>query len=346
MIYILDNGNNFPKLCKTILKWIDKEFKEVVDLEFEYETGDILVMNGEKFTKDYHDGNFIKKVLKDIHIPVVVLIDDSASNWGGTRVELNHNNPVYILSPDVVKSIPKFGVKNNTDTFNYLLTHMVEKNPTSNTLELFESGQKFRRTKYFISLNREKKKHRDYLYSFLKKTNLLNKTHYSYTKDDNPIFLDGDEKWGRNSIMDPTLINYPLHFDSYINIVTLPNGDAQATTDFLDEKIFKPILAFQPFIVLGSPGFLKVLKSFGFQTFFDIFDESYDNIENDKMRYSKVCENIKRISGKYTLTELHNWYYSKEIQQRLKHNWTVAKDLSWEQIDRLKELLTELESSN
>ena len=107
MIYILDNGNNFPKLCKTILKWIDKEFKEVVDLEFEYETGDILVMNGEKFTKDYHDGNFIKKVLKDIHIPVVVLIDDSASNWGGTRVELNHNNPVYILSPDVVKSIPK-----------------------------------------------------------------------------------------------------------------------------------------------------------------------------------------------------------------------------------------------
>ena len=98
--------------------------------------------------------------------------------------------------------------------------------------------------------------------------------------------------------------------------------------------------------MLGSPGFLKVLKSFGFQTFFDIFDESYDDIQNDKMRYSKVCENIKRISGKYTLTELHNWYYSKEIQQRLKHNWTVAKDLSWEQIDRLKELLTELESSN
>ena len=44
MIYILDNGDMFPKLLKTITKWLDFEVKEITDLEFEHQKSDILIL--------------------------------------------------------------------------------------------------------------------------------------------------------------------------------------------------------------------------------------------------------------------------------------------------------------
>ena len=341
MIYILDNGDMFPKLLKTTLKWIDVKVKEVVDLEFEHTTDDILIVNGEPLTSDYHQGELHKK-LKNVLCPVIIIVDDSALGWGPTKTEIVDNRPIYIITPSISNEIPQFGVTQHENVFNYLLSHMIEKNDLDTSTTLFISGKNFLRTKHFISLNREKKPHRDYLYKFIKSNNLFPKIHYSYTKNTEPIYLDGDSSWGRHSILDPTLINYPKYFDSYFSIVTLPNYGGNHD-DFLDEKIWKPILSFQPFIILGSKGFLKVLKSFGFQTFFDLIDETYDEIEDDKTRWSKACMEIKRLSSK-SLTELHSWYYSDDTQSKLKHNVHVAKKLSWGQIDKLSSLIKELDN--
>ena len=339
MIYILDNGDMFPKLLKTTLKWIDVKTKEIVDLEFEHEEDDVLILNGEPLTQDFHKGK-LQERLKDISCPIVIIVDDSALGWGPTSTELVNNRPVYIITPSISTDIPQYGIKQHENVFNYLLSHMVERNDIDVSTELFEQGKSFLRSKHFMSLNREKKPHRDYLYKFIKSNNLFPKFYYSYTKTTEPIYLDGDPSWGRFSILDPTQINYPKFFDSYFSVVALPNFTG-SHDDFLDEKIWKPILSHQPFIVLGPKGFLKVLKEFGFQTFFDKIDETYDDIKDDKARWSKACMEVKRLSSK-SLTELHTWYYSEETIAKLRHNVQNAKKLSWAQIDRLSSLLKDL----
>ena len=48
------------------------------------------------------------------------------------------------------------------------------------------------------------------------------------------------------------------------------------TPVFLTEKIFKPMTGYQPFMVVGGSGILAYLKSQGFETYDNLFDESYD----------------------------------------------------------------------
>jgi len=61
----------------------------------------------------------------------------------------------------------------------------------------------------------------------------------------------------------------------------------------LTEKIFKPIVSKQPFMLLAAPGNLEYLKSYGFKTFEGIIDESYDKIEDNDARINAVVKQIK-----------------------------------------------------
>lgn len=63
----------------------------------------------------------------------------------------------------------------------------------------------------------------------------------------------------------------------------------------LTEKIFKPIVAKQPFILVAAPGNLKYLKSYGFKTFDNWIDESYDSEDDNDLRIEKITQNIKQL---------------------------------------------------
>jgi hypothetical protein len=60
----------------------------------------------------------------------------------------------------------------------------------------------------------------------------------------------------------------------------------------LTEKIFKPIVSKQPFMLLAAPGNLAYLKSYGFKTFDGIIDESYDTIQDNDLRIQAVVEQL------------------------------------------------------
>ena len=81
---------------------------------------------------------------------------------------------------------------------------------------------------------------------------------------------------------------------SLINIVT--------ETNFIDsdifntEKIFKPMVHRQPFIVIGPYKTLENLRNMGYKTFSDFWDESYDNIEDPIERLIKIVELCKEIN--------------------------------------------------
>jgi hypothetical protein len=60
----------------------------------------------------------------------------------------------------------------------------------------------------------------------------------------------------------------------------------------LTEKIFKPIVSKQPFMLLAAPGNLAYLKSYGFKTFDSIIDESYDSIQDNDLRTEAVVRQL------------------------------------------------------
>jgi hypothetical protein len=64
----------------------------------------------------------------------------------------------------------------------------------------------------------------------------------------------------------------------------------------LTEKIFKPMVMMQPFILFGGAGSLEYLRKYGFQTFGEIWDESYDLEPDHKHRYQMIKSLIKDLS--------------------------------------------------
>jgi hypothetical protein len=107
-----------------------------------------------------------------------------------------------------------------------------------------------------------------------------------------------------------------LFTDSYWNVVMETYLDA---TDgvFLTEKTFKPIKYGQPFVILGTPGSLELLKEQGYKTFNPWLDESYDQEQDVRQRWLAVWDNVKQIST-MTLEELHKWHI--EMTSTILHN--------------------------
>ena len=68
------------------------------------------------------------------------------------------------------------------------------------------------------------------------------------------------------------------------------------TKTHLTEKIFKPIVLRMPFLLLGCAHNLEYLRSYGFKTFSDFWDESYDTIEDPIKRIEAVVKILKDLS--------------------------------------------------
>jgi len=70
--------------------------------------------------------------------------------------------------------------------------------------------------------------------------------------------------------------------------------------NYISEKSFKGFAHLHPFVIVGKPGILKYLKSKGFKTFSDFWDESYDEIEDNSDRMESVYKTIKSLIEKTT----------------------------------------------
>lgn len=86
----------------------------------------------------------------------------------------------------------------------------------------------------------------------------------------------------------------------------------------LTEKTIKPIVAYRPFVLLGPIGTLDHLKSLGFKTFNDWWDESYDQESNHNKRLEMVYNIIKSINSK-SISELEKML--AEMKPILEHNY-------------------------
>jgi hypothetical protein len=117
---------------------------------------------------------------------------------------------------------------------------------------------------------------------------------------------------------------YQTTFASFVNETYIDeNFDA-----FFTEKCMKPLAYGHPFLLFSSAGALETLHTLGYQTFEDVFDESYDLIENPQLRFEHLLKETQRLCN-LSLTELTK--IKQHVWPRLVHN----HDWFWNQMPKL-----------
>jgi hypothetical protein len=91
-----------------------------------------------------------------------------------------------------------------------------------------------------------------------------------------------------------TSINVPESQRAFVQVVTETVYFAEKL--HLTEKVFKPIVCKQPFLLLAARGNLAYFRDYGFKTFGEFWDESYDDISDPGQRVQAVVDIIDGLS--------------------------------------------------
>ena len=96
---------------------------------------------------------------------------------------------------------------------------------------------------------------------------------------------------------------------------------------FITEKTFKPVAFRHPFIILGQPNVLRWLRYLGFETFNNLFDESYDTVSNIDNKLEMIDKNICNFL---------KTPYDALTEQKIAHNHNLFFDQT-QVLDRIQQ---------
>jgi hypothetical protein len=110
------------------------------------------------------------------------------------------------------------------------------------------------------------------------------------------------DNWGEdlkeyNGLMQSRI---PLEYYSKSNYILISETLYVENKKHLTEKIFKPIVAGKPFILVSGYQNLQYLKRYGFQTFGNLWSEVYDQIEDPKIRLDSIINTMMELSLLYS----------------------------------------------
>ena len=251
------------------------------------------IINLNNITVDFYDP--LKTYDKKSTIIVIDLFDQT--HW----YESLYNNGYKIIVDNLseIPAVPKINAlyccNKNWFWYNESLWY--------NYLGYDEYVPSYEITKNALLLMNIKKPHRDKLFSKLDLTKLL----YSYVGQDIKIIDDidvNDTDWQRH-------FNPKWYNSTAFSIVAETIVNEENNYLFITEKTFKPIAFRHPFIIFGQAGILQYLKTLGFETFENMFNESYD-LETD---ITKRLENIVNQINNFSLEK-----YDNITLEKTKHN--------------------------
>jgi hypothetical protein len=186
--------------------------------------------------------------------------------------------------------------------------------------EEFEKCKTLLRKYYYLCYNNQPSEHRKVIVDFLlnkKVKGLLSSTEHNIFLDSNPPTKI--ESWSQNNLNLYYYVNQDHYRDSYFSIVTESHYSDSVNSLYMgfSEKIWKPIVNFHPFLLVGARNSLSKLREFGFETFPELFDESYDE-SDDVERLNDITNGLDR-TFLMSIDELSNIYYS--VEEKLIHNF-------------------------
>ena len=131
--------------------------------------------------------------------------------------------------------------------------------------------------------------------------------------------------------------------DSLLYLVT--ETVATGRRHHITEKTFKPIAMGMPFVVVGTYGSLEYLRSYGFKTFGDFWDESYDTITDDNKRIEAIAKTLAHLDS---LSGLEKTQLYRDMASTIKHNWDHFYGGGFEKVlwTELKDMLNGIESNS
>ena len=243
------------------------------------------------------------------------------------------------------------GIPHETDRYKIISIPSAYAQIANHVPELSDDLQNRKIQKHFLSLNNRAQWSRHGLAQFLIQSDLIKHFIFSYHCHDR--FGDGRRKifeitnqcvgstWFNNQICKEEFWNkLPISLDGFEWVGTAWSfgnpyfyqtsfGSVVCETyidenwdPYLSEKIFKPLAYGHPFMVHSSAGALRLLQQMGFETFPEIFDESYDDIESPQLRFEHILREIQRICD-LSLDDLQNLY--RKLIPKLKHNQDVFR---------------------
>lgn len=114
--------------------------------------------------------------------------------------------------------------------------------------------------------------------------------------------------------------------DTYFSVIC--ESQMNDLNGILSEKTFKMIYYGHPFILVGSPGLLNELKRLGYETFPELFDESYDKMPCSSRKIKFIAEQVNKWCDPERREELNQ--IMKDLQPKLEYNRNlfITKDHS------------------
>jgi hypothetical protein len=131
-----------------------------------------------------------------------------------------------------------------------------------------------------------------------------------YVDNHKSIMVDGSEVNDINRF----ITDNKFYARSYFSLVTETGIDHSIR---ITEKIYKPIFHHHPFTVMGTQHILKHLRDLGYETFPEMFDESYDNEPNNIKRMLMVIDEVEKFCN---LSKEEKDYKYSLVAKKLKHN--------------------------
>jgi hypothetical protein len=148
--------------------------------------------------------------------------------------------------------------------------------------------------KFFMSISLQRPE-RDYLYDAL--GDLQSQSIHSYRARD--VHLPGDRMdlsiWQR--YVNPDWIDstaFTLAVETYVDSTAVTGFSlTQNNHLFLCEKSYRPMAAQHPILMASTQGNLAYLRGQGFETFPELFDETYDDIPDWRTRMQRIVEIVR-----------------------------------------------------
>ena len=199
--------------------------------------------------------------------------------------------------------------------------------------------------KYFDILLGQPKLHRGYIFKKIQSCNLSDQVIMTYLQDTTKTLQEQDSngwKWEMPGLEFPEhkfkwtvtpvkyygrdvslsqIIPIEIYNQTAYSIIAETNFENHYT--FFTEKTVKPILAKRLFIAFSGQYFLQNLRKLGFKTFDGIIDESYDLIEDPRVRFDLAFEQIE-----YLITQPQEEILSS-IKDIVEHNQQLMLDTNW-----------------
>jgi hypothetical protein len=101
----------------------------------------------------------------------------------------------------------------------------------------------------------------------------------------------------------------PIELYTTTNFSLVSETYTGSAVRFITEKTYKPILMGHPFLIHGTTRTLEYLRESGYETFPEIFNESYDSRESSKEQLKEIIFNLD-----------NDFCFNKSIKEKLIYN--------------------------